>query len=293
MKAKYHTTHPHRQGPNGEPPKLLKRRKTKREGRAPDTVAVIEAQRKQRLKQKLLSLEGRVRKLASKSPLKSKPTRKTAVKMTNSSQIEKNTKDKSPSPMQQMQLRPRKKPAKPAAQAGSHSSEQLIISLSDDDDMRTRKAPAKPAARSGSDSSEQLIINISDDDELGIPIEDSKRIRGVQWKSNSCPLDSSLEAIYQTLYPFFPIIQDPLQPSRDTVTFSAMRLLDNRKRWEDEAALSSQEFSSKITEAKFHLRSLMIAKGTLINDKELVDYGVRHLSSCLRSLILYRAGLTG
>jgi hypothetical protein len=262
LKAKYHTTHPHRQGPNGEPPKLLKRRKTKREGRAPDTVAVIEARRKQRLKQKLLSLEGRVRKLASKPPLKSKPTRKTAVKAMDSSQIEKNMKSKSPSPMQRMQLRPRKKPAKPAARAGSDSSEQLVIKLSDDDDLIT-------------------------------PVEDSRRTRGVKWKSNSCPLDSSLEAIYQTLYPFLPIIQDPLKCSKDTVTFSAMHLLDNRRRWEDEAALDDQEFSSKITEAKIQLRSLMIAKGTLLNDKELVDYGVRHLALYLHSLILYRAGLTG
>ena len=89
------------------------------------------------------------------------------------------------------------------------------------------------------------------------------------------------------------IIQDPLQRSRDTVTFSAMRLLDNRRRWEDEVALDDQEFSSKITEAKIQLRSLMIAKGTLLNDKELVDYGVRHLALYLHSLILYRAGLTG
>lgn len=248
MKAKYHTTHPHRQGPNGEPAKLVKRRKTKREGRAPDTIAVIEARKKQRLKRNILSLENRVRKLASMPPLKSMPTKEKSVKGMEFSQIEKNLEEESLPPIQKMEL-------------------------------RSRKLPAKRTIWVESDSLEEILNDLPDDEDLRAPIEDSRHIRGVQWKSNSCPLDSSLEAIYQTLYPFLPIIQDPLQPSRDTILFSTVHMLDNRKRWEEDLTLDGREFSAKITEAKIHLRSMMIARGIIRNERELVDYGVRCLSS--------------
>jgi hypothetical protein len=262
MKAKYHTTHPHRQGPNEERAKLVKRRKTTREGRAPDTIAVIEARKKQRLKQHILSLENRIRKLAPNPPLKSMPTTKLPVKEMESSGMDKDAKEKSPPPIQKMQLRPRNSSAKQTIWVESDDSEEVLHSLPDDRYLRT-------------------------------PMEDSRRTRGVQWKSNSCPLDSSLEAIYQTLYPFLPIIQDPLQPYRDTILFSTIHLLDNRKRWEAEATMDGREFSAKITEAKIQLRSMMLARGIIRNERDLVDYGVRCLSSLFALTHNVRAGLIG
>lgn len=229
-KEKHGTTHLARRRLRAKS-EVKKQCKTVKEGRAPDTYAVIEARKIRRMKSKLLQITAKVKKGKSNVPSDQKSV---PIAIPPSSNIP-NT------------LLSSSKPDTLSAQATLKESTILPASekvLSNKNPSFTLPTPSPV-----------------------LTIQEEKCIQGFIWKENSCWLDSSLEALYQAHHPFisFPPMIFDTPEAKSSVLVTILQLFRDRKDLECDNSVTVADLTTKITNGKRNLRK-MLAKKKIIQD---------------------------
>lgn len=104
----------------------------------------------------------------------------------------------------------------------------------------------------------------------------SKRTQGPQWSNNSCWLDSSLEIIYHTLYPFLPFPVSTKSDSYGPTTVKLLNLLNARKEMELSSHVDLHAFRKCITQDKAQFRTHLY--------KQSYIEGAKSMEGCLVSV---------